>query len=152
MNKGTTIVIPSGFQELEVRRGNESYGVNIHMKLCMCRMWQLSGVPCVYSVASYMHMNSEPDEGVDHWYNQKKWFEAYQFSIKPVGGGRRSSGGRVGPSGGRGEPSSGRGESSHMGVGGGKSSHGTAGRGAGRGGRKCGANMLVDEEECADCE
>ncbi|GJT32521.1 hypothetical protein Tco_0922940 [Tanacetum coccineum] len=47
-------VIPSGFQELEVRRCDESYG--------------------------------EPDEGVDHWYSQEKWFEAYQFSIKPVYG------------------------------------------------------------------
>nr|GEU66535.1 chloramphenicol acetyltransferase-like domain-containing protein [Tanacetum cinerariifolium] len=35
-------VISSGFQELEVRRGNESYGVNIHHKKCMCRLWELS--------------------------------------------------------------------------------------------------------------
>ncbi|GJZ48272.1 chloramphenicol acetyltransferase-like domain-containing protein [Tanacetum coccineum] len=27
-------VIPNGFQELEVRRGDESYGVNIHLKKC----------------------------------------------------------------------------------------------------------------------
>ncbi|PWA73118.1 hypothetical protein CTI12_AA264020 [Artemisia annua] len=80
------MLYPSGFQELKVRIGDESYGVNIHMKLCMCRLWQLSGVPCVHSVAGYMHLNREPDEGVDHWYNQEKWFEAYQFSIKPVYG------------------------------------------------------------------
>nr|GEY50433.1 zinc finger, PMZ-type [Tanacetum cinerariifolium] len=51
-------VISSGFQELEVRRGNESYGVNIHHKKCMCRLWELS----------------------------EKWFKTYRFSIKPVYG------------------------------------------------------------------
>ncbi|GJS71633.1 hypothetical protein Tco_0704474 [Tanacetum coccineum] len=39
------MVIPSGFQVLEVRKGHEAYGVNIHLKQCMCRMWQLSGRP-----------------------------------------------------------------------------------------------------------
>nr|GEX11462.1 hypothetical protein CTI12_AA176900 [Tanacetum cinerariifolium] len=48
------------------------------------RMWQLSGIPCVHSVAAYNHMNRDPIEGVDHCYSQQKWFEAYQFSIKPV--------------------------------------------------------------------
>ncbi|GJY80672.1 calcium/proton exchanger, partial [Tanacetum coccineum] len=35
-------VITSRFQEQEVRRGDESYGVNIHLKKCMCRLWELS--------------------------------------------------------------------------------------------------------------
>ncbi|GKA60250.1 hypothetical protein Tco_0759657 [Tanacetum coccineum] len=25
-----------------------------------------------------------PDEGVDYWYSQERWVEAYQFSIKPI--------------------------------------------------------------------
>ncbi|GJZ45277.1 autophagy-related protein 11-like protein [Tanacetum coccineum] len=73
------MVIPSGFGELEVRKGHESYGVNIHLRKCMCRMWQLSGIPCVHSVAAYNHMNRDPIEGVDHCYSHQKWFEAYQF-------------------------------------------------------------------------
>ncbi|GJV57108.1 zinc finger, PMZ-type containing protein [Tanacetum coccineum] len=80
------MVIPSGFQVLEVRKGHEAYGVNIHLKECMCRMSQLSGIPCVHSVAAYNHMNRDPIEGVDHFYSQQKWFEAYQFSIQPVFG------------------------------------------------------------------
>ncbi|GJR25522.1 hypothetical protein Tco_1101754 [Tanacetum coccineum] len=43
-------VIPSGFQELEVRRGDESFGVNIQLRKCMCRMWELSSISCVHSV------------------------------------------------------------------------------------------------------
>nr|GEX19224.1 hypothetical protein [Tanacetum cinerariifolium] len=80
------MAIPRGFSELEVRKGHESYGVNIHLRKCLCRMWQLSRIPCVHSVAAYNHMNRNPIGGVDHCYSQRKWFKAYQFSIKPVFG------------------------------------------------------------------
>ncbi|PWA64249.1 hypothetical protein CTI12_AA346450 [Artemisia annua] len=79
-------VIPSGFQELEVRNGNQSYGVNLTRKKCMCRMWELSGIPCIHALAAYQHMNRDPVEGVHDWYSQQKWFEAYQFTIRPVYG------------------------------------------------------------------
>ncbi|GJT96392.1 hypothetical protein Tco_1091910 [Tanacetum coccineum] len=124
----------------------------------MCRMWELSGIPYVYSVARYMFLNKEPDEGVDHWYNQEKWFKAYKLSIKPIycnnkcikqdnpplllaiirrmpgiPRNNRVKGGRVGgrgePSGGEGEPNGGRGQAS---VG---KEDGGAGRGNGGQGR-----------------
>ena len=44
-------------------------------------MWQLSGIPCVHAMARYMHMKMNPDYGVDEWYSQCKWYEAYHFSI-----------------------------------------------------------------------
>ncbi|GJR71286.1 hypothetical protein Tco_0083651 [Tanacetum coccineum] len=62
-------VNPSGFQELDVRKGDESFGVNLHLKTYMCRLWELSSIPYVHSVAAYLFLNKEPDEGVDHWYN-----------------------------------------------------------------------------------
>ncbi|GKA74825.1 hypothetical protein Tco_0781127 [Tanacetum coccineum] len=37
-------------------------------------------------MAGYMHMKMNLDFGVDEWYSQCKWYEAYQFSIKPVYG------------------------------------------------------------------
>ena len=49
-------------------------------------MWELSGIPCIHVVAAYAHMNKDPEEGVHDWYSQEKWFEAYQFSIRPVYG------------------------------------------------------------------
>ncbi|GJY03108.1 zinc finger, PMZ-type containing protein [Tanacetum coccineum] len=79
-------VYPSGFQELEVRKGDQSYGVSLQHKVCQCRMWELSGIPCVHAVAAYMHVGSDLDAGVSHWYSRESWFNAYQFSIKPVFG------------------------------------------------------------------
>ncbi|GJW14730.1 RNA-directed DNA polymerase, eukaryota, nucleotide-binding alpha-beta plait domain protein [Tanacetum coccineum] len=69
-------VVPSGFQELEVRKGEESFRVNLHLKKCMCKLWELSGIPCVHSVAAYLFLNKEPDERVDHCYSQERWVEA----------------------------------------------------------------------------
>ncbi|GJU38926.1 hypothetical protein Tco_1191883 [Tanacetum coccineum] len=46
----------------------------------------LSEIPCVHAIAGYMHMKMNPDLGVDEWYSQCEWYEAYQFSIKPVYG------------------------------------------------------------------
>ncbi|GKD02181.1 hypothetical protein Tco_1177155, partial [Tanacetum coccineum] len=77
-------VVPSGFQVLEVRKGDDSFGVNLQNKVCSCRMWELSGVPCVHAVAAYMHLNIDIDQGVSNWYSQEAWFSAYQFSINPV--------------------------------------------------------------------
>ncbi|GKA35892.1 calcium/proton exchanger [Tanacetum coccineum] len=79
-------VFPSGFQELEIRKGDHSYGVNLQHKVCQCRMRELSGVPCVHAVAAYLHVEKDLDLGVSHWYSQESWFNAYQFSIKLVFG------------------------------------------------------------------
>ncbi|GJR04122.1 zinc finger, PMZ-type containing protein [Tanacetum coccineum] len=74
----------AGCRKLEVRKGDHSYGVNLQHKVCQCRMWELSGVPCVHVMAAYMHVGTDLDVGVSFWYSQESWFNAYQFSIKPV--------------------------------------------------------------------
>nr|GEV34751.1 splicing factor [Tanacetum cinerariifolium] len=48
------------------------------------RLWQLSGVPCIHAVAGYMHLNRDPDEGVNFSYSQEVWARTYQLFIRPV--------------------------------------------------------------------
>ncbi|GKA13491.1 zinc finger, PMZ-type containing protein [Tanacetum coccineum] len=86
IRKREWVVYPSGFQELEVRKGDQSYAVSLQHKVCQCRLWELSGIPCVHVVAAYMHVGTDLDAGVSHWYSREAWFNAYQFSIKPVFG------------------------------------------------------------------
>nr|GEU37652.1 hypothetical protein [Tanacetum cinerariifolium] len=66
-------VIPSGFQELEVRKGDESYGINMVTKQCRCRFWEISGIPCVHVVAEYMHLNTDPNVGVSECKRRAFW-------------------------------------------------------------------------------
>ncbi|GKA49499.1 hypothetical protein Tco_0742572 [Tanacetum coccineum] len=53
---------------------------------CLCNMWQLSGITYVHAMVGYRHMQMNSDLGVDKWYSQSKWYEAYQFSINHVYG------------------------------------------------------------------
>ncbi|GKD46895.1 hypothetical protein Tco_1271540 [Tanacetum coccineum] len=70
------IVFPNRFQELVVRKGDQSYGVSLQHKVCQCRMWELR-VPYVHVVVAYMHVRSDLDAGVSYWYRKESWFNAY---------------------------------------------------------------------------
>ncbi|GKD37223.1 60S ribosomal protein L34 [Tanacetum coccineum] len=54
------IVYPCGNNEYEIRKGDTSYGVNIENRTCACKWWDLSGVPCVHSVASFSFLKIDP--------------------------------------------------------------------------------------------
>ncbi|GJT83933.1 calcium/proton exchanger [Tanacetum coccineum] len=95
----------SGFQELEVRKGDESYGVDLMNKVCGCGMWELSGVPCVHAMAGYMHLNKDSYNGKDVWNATKKESsqqqkKALKQPVRPAcasrGSGRGCRGDRMG--------------------------------------------------------
>nr|GEY12703.1 zinc finger, PMZ-type [Tanacetum cinerariifolium] len=77
---------PSGYRVIEARRGDQSFGVNLHQMSRVCNIWQLSRIHCVHAMVGYMHIKMNLELGVDEWYSQCKWYEAYQFSINPVYG------------------------------------------------------------------
>lgn len=79
-------VIPSTYMVVEVRKRDEAFGINLMERTCDCRLWQLTGVLCVHAVAAFMSQKMEPDVGVSSWYSQPRWFDTYQFSIKPMYG------------------------------------------------------------------
>nr|GEV38528.1 hypothetical protein CTI12_AA091940 [Tanacetum cinerariifolium] len=62
-------VFPSAYQQFEVRCGDSAFGVNLGEKTCACRLWKLSGIPCIHAVAGYMHLNRDPGEGVSYCYS-----------------------------------------------------------------------------------
>nr|GEU55220.1 hypothetical protein CTI12_AA204890 [Tanacetum cinerariifolium] len=79
-------VYPCGNNVFELRKGDDSSSVNIDNKTCACKWWDLSGVPCVHSVAAFSFLKNHPILGVSAWYSKKMWQNAYSYFIKPVGG------------------------------------------------------------------
>nr|GEZ17284.1 60S ribosomal protein L34 [Tanacetum cinerariifolium] len=75
-------VYPCGNNVFEVRKGDDSYGVNIDNRTCACKWWDLSGVPCVHSVAAFSFITNDPILGVSAWYSKKMWQNAYSYFIK----------------------------------------------------------------------
>nr|GEV17436.1 hypothetical protein [Tanacetum cinerariifolium] len=59
------VVCASGFQEVEVRRQDEAFGVNIHIKKCACKMWELTSLRCVHAVAGERDQYQQAGPSVD---------------------------------------------------------------------------------------
>ncbi|PWA46523.1 hypothetical protein CTI12_AA507900 [Artemisia annua] len=42
----------SGYKEFKVRKLNEGYGANLETHTCTCRLWDLTGIPCIHAIAA----------------------------------------------------------------------------------------------------
>nr|GEW90278.1 hypothetical protein [Tanacetum cinerariifolium] len=80
------VVVVSGFQEFEVRKANDRFGVNLQQRTCTCKWWNLSSIPCVHVVAAYCFLNQDVVAGVSNWFIKQMWVNRYSYFIKPVGG------------------------------------------------------------------
>jgi hypothetical protein len=79
-------VIVSGYQEFEVRKSDEAFGVNLANRTCTCKWWILSGLPCVHAVAAFTFTKQDPANGVSSYYKKQMWIDTYSHFIKTVGG------------------------------------------------------------------
>ncbi|CAI9296245.1 unnamed protein product [Lactuca saligna] len=79
-------VHPSGKNEFEVRNGLESYGVNIEKRSCACRLWDVSGIPCVHAQASIMLTHQDPKTFISKWFGTAMYISSYSSNILPVNG------------------------------------------------------------------
>ncbi|GJZ26095.1 mutator type transposase [Tanacetum coccineum] len=70
----------------------DQFVVNLSERVCSCRKWELSGIPCTRAVASiWDQANNGIDTGIPesyclpvHWLTT--WKEMYKFKINPVNG------------------------------------------------------------------
>ncbi|XP_071740827.1 uncharacterized protein [Rutidosis leptorrhynchoides] len=76
----------SGYQEFEVLNRNENYTVNLRTKMCTCRAWQLTGVPCTHGVRAIFAQYKEPEAFVSDSLRKGKFMASYMYSIRSVGG------------------------------------------------------------------
>nr|GEV48524.1 hypothetical protein [Tanacetum cinerariifolium] len=79
-------VYPSGYREFEVRKLNAGFGVNLETHKYTCRLWDLSGIPCIHGVAAYAYLMKDHAEGVSDFYSKTTWQNCYICFIKPVAG------------------------------------------------------------------
>ncbi|GKD44081.1 multidrug resistance-associated protein 5, partial [Tanacetum coccineum] len=79
-------VIPAGGNLFEVRSGSEGFKVDEGKRTCTCRMWQLSGLPCVHATKVIFLINRVPESYVPAWFEIDMYFVAYHNYVKPVPG------------------------------------------------------------------
>ncbi|GJW15305.1 multidrug resistance-associated protein 5 [Tanacetum coccineum] len=74
MGEGTT----------KVRSGSEGFTVDEGKRTCSCRMWQLSGLPCVHATKVIFLINRVPESYVSAWFEANMYFVAYHNYVKRV--------------------------------------------------------------------
>ncbi|GKE20944.1 hypothetical protein Tco_1432456, partial [Tanacetum coccineum] len=79
-------VVPSGERRFKVRNGYEGFKVDERLRTCICRGWQLTGIPYQHGFAALYFLHREPKEYVSEWYRKDKFVSAYSHYIKGLNG------------------------------------------------------------------
>ncbi|CAI9287259.1 unnamed protein product [Lactuca saligna] len=77
-------VTPCGYQKYEVRFTDVAYGVDLIAKKCACRIWQLTGIPCLHGVAAISYLNHDAEAYVSQSYTTEAYLKCYKYSINPL--------------------------------------------------------------------
>ena len=79
-------VVFNGDQGFEIGEGDDKHTVILDKKLCTCRAWELTGIPCAHAIRALHHLKVDPKPLISHWYSKTAYEAAYQFPLQPVPG------------------------------------------------------------------
>ncbi|KAI3809479.1 hypothetical protein L1987_25455 [Smallanthus sonchifolius] len=66
--------------------------VDLNRKICVCRRWEITGMPCKHAVAAIWNKANSgkqigiPENFVDPIYRLERWKEVYNFKVYPING------------------------------------------------------------------
>lgn len=75
---------PGGKGVFQVCRGEIKYIVELNLRICSCRRWQLTGIPCTHACACLRHEGVKPEQMVSKCYSVHTYLEAYGTNIRPL--------------------------------------------------------------------
>ncbi|CAH1445692.1 unnamed protein product [Lactuca virosa] len=70
-------VCPSGVNEYEVRNEFQNYGVDLKEKCYACRLWEFSGLRCVYAQVAILYTNQDPINFISSWFSKNLYKATY---------------------------------------------------------------------------
>ncbi|CAI9298269.1 unnamed protein product [Lactuca saligna] len=79
-------VNPSGPSIFEARNGLEGYVVNLQSRVCSCRLWDISGIPCVHAQCAILFTGQDPVHFISEWFHVDRFKAIYANNILPVNG------------------------------------------------------------------
>ncbi|KAG8481024.1 hypothetical protein CXB51_025783 [Gossypium anomalum] len=79
-------LIWNGENGCELRKGSYQYTVDLSQRICSCRSWQISGIPCSHACAAMYHLGLQPDEYLHEYYHIDTYKKAYSFPMQPING------------------------------------------------------------------
>ncbi|KAH7844546.1 hypothetical protein Vadar_029198 [Vaccinium darrowii] len=64
----------------------EQYTVDLNIRSCSCRKWDLCGIPCPHAIAAIQEKKDKVEGYISKWYSETSYINAYQPLVKPING------------------------------------------------------------------
>ncbi|XP_012852596.1 PREDICTED: uncharacterized protein LOC105972205 [Erythranthe guttata] len=77
----------NGHDKFEVKGWvGDQWTVDLTLKTCSCRKWDISGIPCVHATACIFYRRENTEDYVEHWYRKDTFLKAYSHMLNPLKG------------------------------------------------------------------
>ena len=77
-------VSPASMGVFGVESHGKDYVVELKMRTCTCRRWQLTGIPCGHAIACLWHERIKPKSMVSSCYSLATYMQAYGGHVFPL--------------------------------------------------------------------
>ncbi|CAN1821530.1 hypothetical protein LINPERHAP1_LOCUS29537 [Linum perenne] len=80
-------IIGNGKDGYEVRyKDGDRFTVRLDEKICSCRSWDLTGIPCPHAITCIISEGNDPEKYISEWYIVQKYWETYDNVMIPLDG------------------------------------------------------------------
>ncbi|KAL3503125.1 hypothetical protein ACH5RR_037574 [Cinchona calisaya] len=76
----------SKFEVTHMYMYGEKFAVDLEKRVCDCRRWELTGIPCSHAVCCISLTGEEPESFVNQWYSKDAYVRAYEPAVQPING------------------------------------------------------------------
>ncbi|MBA0779670.1 hypothetical protein Gotri_003896, partial [Gossypium trilobum] len=63
-----------------------TYIVDLEKMTCSCRLWDLSGIPCVHTVCAIYNKEEDPEKYLAKCYRKEMYMRKYKYALQPING------------------------------------------------------------------
>ncbi|XP_049372490.1 uncharacterized protein LOC125837399 [Solanum verrucosum] len=70
----------------EVTEGDDRHIVNLRVKRCTCRAWDLEGIPCPHTIKALLHERINPLTETNWYHSKEAFLLTYKHKLQPMRG------------------------------------------------------------------
>lgn len=75
-------ILFNGDSRYEIVEGEDTHTVFLDKRVCTCRTWDLSGIPCQHAMCAYVNSKQDPADYISNWYHKDTYKAAYKWKIQ----------------------------------------------------------------------
>nr|XP_016473026.1 PREDICTED: uncharacterized protein LOC107794984 [Nicotiana tabacum] len=88
LNSAQKCIVDSNRKDgYEVNEGTtEKYRVDINLKKCTCRTWNLTGIPCPHAIRALLYKKVNLVSEIHWWFTNEAYLSTYAHKLEPIKG------------------------------------------------------------------